>query len=159
MKPEPSSTPSASGLDFLRDAMARSHSPSEAEEAHAAEVRRILGAFFEIGDSLDRILEGHAPESLTVERARDLLASTALLRRQFLSALTSLGVTPMATVGERLDPLRHRVVGVEPRAGAEEETVVREERRGYLYEGTVLRLPEVIVSRAPADSAPERAAK
>lgn len=75
-------------------------------------------------------------QRLTLQRLDDLLASHR--------------VRAMRVEGERFDPQRMRVVGVESHEQADavaDGTVLREVRRGFYHEGGLLRLAEVIVSK------------
>ncbi len=80
------------------------------------------------------------------------LEGLRLLERRLLGAFEREGVKPIPAVGEPFDPRRHLAVAVE-RLGtssdaARPNTVVREERRGYLAGGRVLRPAEVVVAVA-----------
>ncbi len=75
-------------------------------------------------------------QRLTLQRLDDLLASH--------------GVRSLQVLGEALDPHRMRVVGVEAASEATnvaDGTVLREVQRGFLHEGKLLRVAQVIVSR------------
>ncbi|MBP9806192.1 MAG: nucleotide exchange factor GrpE [Candidatus Accumulibacter sp.] len=75
-------------------------------------------------------------QRLTLQRLDDLLASH--------------GVRSLQVLGEALDPHRMRVVGVEAASEATnvaDGTVLREVQRGFLHEGELLRVAQVIVSR------------
>jgi molecular chaperone GrpE (heat shock protein) len=60
-------------------------------------------------------------------------------------------VTPIATLGEKLDPRLHHVVEVASLPG-EPETIVRQVRPGYLWKGQVLRPAEVVTIASPSPS-------
>ena len=73
---------------------------------------------------------------LTLQRLDELLASHA--------------VRPMPVLGERFDPERMCVVGVEAAgeaAGVADGTVLREVQRGFFHHGELLRVAQVIVSK------------
>lgn len=75
-------------------------------------------------------------QRLTLQRLDELLASH--------------GVRSLQALGETLDPHRMRVVGVEAAAEAAnvaDGTVLREVQRGFLHEGELLRVAQVIVSK------------
>lgn len=75
-------------------------------------------------------------QQLTLQRLDDLLASHR--------------VHALPVLGEILDPQRMRAVGVEDvgdSAGIPNGTVRREVRRGFLHNGELLRVAEVIVSK------------
>jgi molecular chaperone GrpE len=75
-------------------------------------------------------------QRLTLQRLDELLATH--------------GVRPLPVLGETLDPHRMRVVGVEASgeaANVAEGTVLREVQRGFLHQGELLRIAQVIVSK------------
>ena len=75
-------------------------------------------------------------QRLTLQRLDDLLASHR--------------VRPLPVLGEILDPQRMRVVGVEAAGGSSsipDGTILREVKRGFLHNGELLRVAEVIVSK------------
>jgi molecular chaperone GrpE len=73
-----------------------------------------------------------------------------LIHRNFLAALERLGVRPFAAVGEPFDPMRHEAVGRVERRDVEDQTVVSEALRGYLFQERVLRPAQVVVAVHPA---------
>ena len=75
-------------------------------------------------------------QRLTLQRLDDLLASHR--------------VRPLPVLGEILDPQRMRVVGVEAAGSSSsvpDGTILREVKRGFLHNGELLRVAEVIVSK------------
>jgi molecular chaperone GrpE len=75
-------------------------------------------------------------QRLTLQRLDELLAGHR--------------VRPLRVIGETLDPQRMRVVGLEAAAGSAavaDGTVLREVQRGFLLDGELLRIAEVIVSK------------
>jgi len=59
-------------------------------------------------------------------------------------------VRPLPVLGEILDPQRMRVVGVEAAGSSSsvpDGTILREVKRGFLHNGELLRVAEVIVSK------------
>jgi len=61
--------------------------------------------------------------------------------------LRKVDVTPIPAVGMRFDPNLHVAVAVESGQRVEDNTVISEERRGYLQGDRVLRYAEVVVAR------------
>lgn len=75
-------------------------------------------------------------QRLTLQRLDDLLASHR--------------VRPLPVLGEILDPQRMRVIGVEAAGSSSsvpDGTILREVKRGFLHNGELLRIAEVIVSK------------
>ena len=97
-------------------------------------------------DNFDRAL-AVAP---TPGTDRAFRTGVELIHRDFLSALERLGVRPFVAVGQPFDPARHEAVGRVERADVEDQTVVRETLRGYLFQERVLRPAQVVVAVHPA---------
>ena len=70
-----------------------------------------------------------------------------IMREKLLDVLERVDITPIPAVGMRFDPHLHVAVAVETGRGVEDNTVLSEERRGYLRENQVLRYSEVVVAR------------
>jgi molecular chaperone GrpE len=67
-----------------------------------------------------------------------LLEAVRLLEKEFLRVLAKTGVTPIETAGKTFDPLYHDAVAMEPGG-----TQLEEVRRGWLFDGKVLRAASV----------------
>src|SRR5207249_988465 len=96
-------------------------------------------------DDLERTLE-HASQE------KDPMAQgIELVFKNFLKLLERYGVTPMQTIGEPFDPMKHDALMQEQRTDTEPGTVTREIQRGYLLRDAVLRHAKVIVAEAPKE--------
>jgi molecular chaperone GrpE len=111
----------------------------QAQEALLREILPVL-------DNFDRALA--APPARGADPA--FRTGVELIHRDFLAALERLGVRPFTAVGEPFDPTRHEAVGRVERADAEDQTVVAEPLRGYLFQERVLRPAQVVVAVHPA---------
>jgi molecular chaperone GrpE len=111
-------------------------------QAQEALLREILPAV----DNFDRALA--APPAPGADPA--FRTGVELIHRDFLAALERLGVRPFAAVGQPFDPARHEAVGRVERADVEDQTVVAEALRGYLFQERVLRPARVVVAVHPA---------
>src|SRR5215510_4467941 len=109
--------------------------------------RAIILALLDVMDDFDRALK-HVDQSpdAVVEGLR-------AVHKRLADALKAQGVTPIETVGQQFDPMRHEAVGViEAGAGKagimpEPGAVTDEMRRGYLWDGEVLRPARVQVAK------------
>jgi molecular chaperone GrpE len=109
--------------------------------------RAIILALLDVMDDFDRALE-HVDQSpdAVVEGLR-------AVHKRLADALKAQGVTPIESVGQQFDPMRHEAVGVVEagagRAGTvlEPGAVTDETRRGYLWDGEVLRPASVHVAK------------
>ena len=107
-------------------------------QAQETFLREILPAL----DNFDRALAAPpAPGGAPAFRA-----GVELIHRDFLAALERVGVQPFAAVGQPFDPTRHEAVGRVERADVEDQTVVEEPLRGYLFQERVLRPAQVVVA-------------
>src|SRR5499427_7030445 len=109
--------------------------------------RAIILALLDVMDDFDRALE-HVDQSpdAVVEGLR-------AVHKRLADALKAQGVTPIESVGRQFDPMRHEAVGA-VEAGAsrtgivpEPGAVTDETRRGYLWDGEVLRPARVLVAK------------
>jgi molecular chaperone GrpE len=114
-------------------------------QAQEALLREILPAL----DNFDRALA--TPPAPGADPA--FRTGVELIHRDFLAALERLGVRPFAAVGQPFDPTRHEAVGRVERADVEDQTVVAEPLRGYLFQERVLRPAQVVVAVHPAAAA------
>ncbi|MBN1569091.1 MAG: nucleotide exchange factor GrpE [Acidobacteria bacterium] len=72
-----------------------------------------------------------------------------LLYKHVLDTLSRIGVVPMETEGKQFDPHLHEALSREETFESEENTVVKELRRGYLFKDKLLRPAQVIVAVHP----------
>lgn len=68
------------------------------------------------------------------------------IRDQMRTALKSLGVEVMETVGKMPDPMLHEVIGREKHEDAESGTITKEAQQGFMIHGKVLRVAKVVVA-------------
>ncbi|HZF38580.1 MAG TPA: nucleotide exchange factor GrpE [Blastocatellia bacterium] len=112
--------------------------------------RAILLALLEVMDDFDRAIE-HVDQS---SRAPGAVAEgLRAIHKRLAEALKAHGVTPIESVGQQFDPTRHEAVGA-IEAGAcksgivlEPGAVTDETRRGYLWDGEILRPASVHVAK------------
>lgn len=84
---------------------------------------------------------------VTSDDAKQLLEGIKLVERQFLEALTSIGVEEIKAVGEKFDPNVHNaVMHVDDEAIDGEEIIVEEFMKGYVYKDKVIRHSTVKVA-------------
>lgn len=72
--------------------------------------------------------------------------------KEFFRILEKFGVKPIETAGQAFNPELHHAVSTVERQDMEENMVVEELRKGYLYNDKVLRASLVTVSRKPKPS-------
>jgi molecular chaperone GrpE len=109
--------------------------------------RAIILALLDVMDDFDRALE-HADRSPDV-----VVEGLRAVHKRLADTLKAQGVTPIESVGQQFDPMRHEAVGAveagASRAGIvlEPGAVTDETRRGYLWDGEVLRPASVHVAK------------
>lgn len=109
--------------------------------------RAILLELLGVMDDFDRAIEH-------VDQAPDAVAEgLRAIHKRLTDALKAQGVTPIESVGQQFDPARHEAVGaVDAGAGKsgivlEPGAVTDETRRGYLWDGEILRPASVHVAK------------
>lgn len=112
-----------------------------AEREAFAEQRRTLKRMLEVADNLERAITA-ADNSET-----ELAEGVRLTYQELLRALRDLGVEQIDSLGASFNPTYHDAVNVVNRPDVPEETVVREEQKGYTYRDEVLRPAKVWVAK------------
>ncbi len=110
---------------------------SDKEKAAMFEMgaKSVLEKFLPIVDNFERGLDG-----LDDEKKEDAFAQgMEKVYKQMTAALESLGVTPIEAVGQPFDPNYHNAVMHVEDEDADENIVVEEFQKGYLYRDSVLR--------------------
>jgi molecular chaperone GrpE len=109
--------------------------------------RAILLALLEVMDDFDRAIE-HVDRS-----SGAVVEGLRAIHKRLAEALKAEGVTPIESVGQQFDPTRHEAVGAidagDSKSGivVEPGAVIDETRRGYLWDGEVLRPASVRVAK------------
>jgi molecular chaperone GrpE len=109
--------------------------------------RAILLALLEVMDDFDRAIEH-------VDQAPGAVGEgLRAIHKRLRDALRAQGVTPIDSVGQQFDPTRHEAVGaidagsIKSGIALEPGAVTHETRRGYLWDGEVLRPASVQVAK------------
>ena len=113
-----------------------------AKSAVLVEILPILDSCERALQSFDRVT-ADGPELV---RYRE---GVELLYRQLNDLLSLQGVTAMEVVGKPFDPHLHEALGREETADHEENTIIDELRRGYLFQDRLLRPAQVRVTSRP----------
>lgn len=94
----------------------------------------------QVVDNLERAIQ-HMPASTDKNLAQGL----HMVTQQFRSTLEKQGVQPIESVEKTFDPNIHEAVASE-QSDLPEGTIVKEQQRGYLLHGRLLRPAQVVVS-------------
>src|ERR1700694_4622861 len=124
----------------------------ERGEAHNRVVAEVARKLLPVLDNLSRALESERTvQSSESKEFRHFLHGVELISRQLSDLLESLGIQPIASVGERFDPHIHEAVVTEPSDEYEPDTVTEELARGYRIGDRLLRPAMVKVAARRAD--------
>jgi molecular chaperone GrpE len=136
---------------FLRKAAEfenfRKRSEKEKTESMALAKSSVLLEFLPVADACERALtsladtDAEEPSSL-----QQFKQGVELLYKQMLDTLARTGIVPIEVVGKPFNPHLHEALSREENVETEEDTVVKELRRGYLYRDRLLRPAQVIVA-------------
>jgi molecular chaperone GrpE len=117
-----------------RDRMA-----AERETIANVEKMAIAGPLLDVLDNLDRSIAGCTDE--------EMAAGLRLVRGQFSTALSGLGVEPIVALGATFDASLHEAAGMIPAMGGQrDQEIIFEERSGYTFDGKLLRAARVLVA-------------
>jgi molecular chaperone GrpE len=124
------------------------------EKEHQEQMRGVLHAFLDVLDSCDRFFVGvEGIDAPTIEQSIAWLNSFRRIARQLERALEQAGVTPIACLGQEVDPERHEIVAVQDREDAAPDVILEVAVRGYEWNGQLLRRPRVVVARTLSEEA------
>lgn len=108
-------------------------------------------------EEIYEIIENNSPDNIllkTLVNVCDLLElyltaadTDGAGKRKLHEILNEADVSIIGTVGERLNPEIHKVVGAENAAGIAAEQILQIIQSGYLYQNKVIRKAKVIVSK------------
>jgi molecular chaperone GrpE len=93
---------------------------------------KALEAILSVLDDFDRALQVECADK---EYARGI----ELVAQRFREALKKQGVEPMETKGKAFDPNLHNAVEMTPAEDVDDQTILDEYQKGYLYKGRMLR--------------------
>jgi len=112
----------------------------ERGEAYNRVVGEVAHKLLPVVDNLARALDAEKTvQSGESREFRHFLHGVELINRQLNDVLESLGIQPIAAVGERFDPHIHEAVVTEPSDEYEPDTVTEELVRGYRIGDRLLR--------------------
>lgn len=108
----------------------------------------------DLADNLE-LAVGSWREALKDARGVDgdaLTGGVEMIGRQLQTVLAAEGVQPIEAIGRPFDPALHEAVAAFESAEVEVDTVTDEIRRGYTYQGELLRAARVRVARPAAEA-------
>ncbi len=108
----------------------------------------VLMEFLPVADACERALKSMS-EAKEDERLEQFREGVLLLYGQVNAVLNRMGVTPLEAKGQKFDPHLHEAVLREETSDQEDNTVLLELKRGYLFKDRLLRPAQVIVAIRP----------
>lgn len=133
------------GMNFGK-MMDVSESLTSQKDKHRAEMASMLTRFLEVVDSIEALVN-HCEQLSASGQQHVPYGSANTTLRQALQVLSQLGVEPMQAVGQPLNLAFHDVDQLIVDPSVEEDTVLEEKTRGYLWNGLLLRRAKVVISR------------
>ena len=119
----------------------------DAEETRQWARAEIVKSILPAVDDFEQALEA----GKTAKDVQSLLEGFNLVHDHLLNMLTQQQVEPIATEGERFDPVVHEAMLQQESSEHEPGTVMAELRKGYMMNGRTLRPARVIVSKSPSE--------
>lgn len=118
----------------------------EQEELRERVAEELLRHLLPVVDNLERAIAAAEQDGASLESLR---TGVVMVHRQLGELLFKEGVSPMASVGQVFDPAKHHAVATVESEEYEENTVVDELQKGYLFRGRLLRPALVRVAKRP----------
>ena len=124
----------------------RKRTDREKTESATLAKSSVLTEILPILDACERALNSFPRTNESLDQYR---RGVELLYKQLNDTLSRVGVAAMEVVGEKFDPHLHEALIREESTEHEEDTILEELRRGYLYKGRLLRPAQVKVATRP----------
>lgn len=120
---------------------------NESQKRYESDTKKMLLDYIGVVDAFERVFKNIEPKlEFADEQTKIWINNFRSVYRQLLRALKSAGVTPIETIiGEKVNPYWHNVEEVVEFPGRENETIVEEIVKGYLWKGKLLRTSSVKV--------------
>jgi molecular chaperone GrpE len=109
----------------------------------------LLLEFLPVADACERALQSIDKGRGAVRGLEQYYEGVELLYKQLLDTLVRAGVVPIESEGKPFDPHHHEALSKKEDANYEDDTVIQELRRGYLFKDRLLRPAQVIVAVNP----------
>ncbi|MBU1274518.1 MAG: nucleotide exchange factor GrpE [Proteobacteria bacterium] len=99
---------------------------------------------------LDNLERGLASAQENPQSDQSLVQGLEMVHAELLKTLARYGLEPVESLGQTFDPERHEAMMQQEDPEQEENTVLAEAQKGYMFEGRLLRPAMVVVSRKPS---------
>jgi molecular chaperone GrpE len=143
---------------FLRKAAEfenyRRRMDKEKTEAIVMAKSSVLLEFLPLADACERALASF--KTASEEGLEEYRQGVELLYKQVSDTLRRVGVVPVEAQGRSFDPNLHEALAQEESSDHNENTVIEELRRGYLFKDRLLRPAQVKVTTRPSGAPPSK---
>ena len=119
---------------------------AEKDKEYDSQTRAILHSFLDVMDSFDRCLDP-LNDNTAMGDAQHWMKTFSLIRKQLATAFSKAGVTPISCLDQVVDPQLHEIVEVKTTNEVEEGVIIEEVKRGYEWNGALLRRPQVVIAK------------
>ena len=104
-------------------------------------------------------LETHQNKESPGDALNTFYDGIKMIHKQLYNALEGEGVEVIKTKGERFDPFRHEAISRTYRPELDENSIIEEAQKGYVFKSKVIRAAKVIIStkEAPPEAKKEEA--
>eukprot|EP00238_Polyblepharides_amylifera_P011527 CAMPEP_0196579800 /NCGR_PEP_ID=MMETSP1081-20130531/24824_1 /TAXON_ID=36882 /ORGANISM="Pyramimonas amylifera, Strain CCMP720" /LENGTH=302 /DNA_ID=CAMNT_0041899493 /DNA_START=80 /DNA_END=988 /DNA_ORIENTATION=+ len=134
----------------------RKRTAREKEQLSSRAKAEVMESLLLVVDNFELAKTNINPDTEAEQKIQD---SYHQLYSQMVDVLKSLGLTMVPTVGQPFNPEVHDAIMREPTADAEDGTVIQEFRRGFMFNGAMLRPAMVKVAVAPEGSLEEESSE
>ena len=101
----------------------------------------VIKALLPVIDDFERLVQHSGAET------QDIKKGTSLIYQKLMDTLKQQGLKPVKSVGEKFNPNFHEALLVDHHEGAEDDMVMEEWRKGYLFKNRLLRPAQVKVNK------------
>ena len=131
--------------DLIKKCGALVHERDEYKIKTDSNIKKMLLDFLEAVDAFENVFKNiGVKESILDQQIKIWVGNFRTVYRLLFRALKAAGVIPIETIiGEKANPHWHNVVEVCKDPNKDNETIVEEIKKGYLWNGEILRMAEV----------------
>lgn len=121
------------------------HEMNEFKSKAESDIKKILLDIIEGVDAFENVFKNvNMRENTLDQQTRILIGNFRTVYRLLLRSLKTVGVVPIEViVGEKADPHWHTVAEVSEDFKRDNETIIEEIKKGYVWNGKILRTAEV----------------
>ena len=124
----------------------RRRSPHGAETSVEREIKQIARSMLPVLDAIDRVLDCTNKIGDANDEFKNWIKSVEGVSSRLYKTMSSIGLTPISSVGAEVDLEIHDVVSTLRTNRFPENTVVEVRQKGYYFRGRLLRDAKVVVA-------------